>query len=171
MFWTMSDHPHSMSFLTPIVRRKAIRIGNWLHRYGVPEGKAISMAIRRAKEWAKENGFEFRNLNHPDTRKAAHHSENRYVIPYEGEWAVKVQGMKRVEHVFHSKRDAVDQARREAKMAKSVLIILTRSGEVETTISYNVDEPDVRRMKIRDQKIVNSYPGIRKGPRQYTRFS
>jgi uncharacterized protein YdaT len=152
-----------------MARRKAIRIGNWLHRYGVPQGQAISMAIQRAKEWAKENNIPFKNL--AERSKTDERSRDRIVIPFEGEWAVKVRGMRRIEHVFHSKRDAVDQARREAKKAKSVLVILTRTNEVEATISYNVDEPGIRRMKIRDQKIVNSYPGIRKGPRKYSRFS
>jgi uncharacterized protein YdaT len=171
MFWTKYNYPNSMRKLPPAVRLRAIHIGNWLHRYGIPHGKATAMAIEHAKEWAKENNIPFKYLDKENPKKIDQHSEDRFVIPYEGEWAIKVRGMKRVEYIFHSKKEAVDRARMEAKRAKSVLIILSRNGDIETTISYNVDQAHVRQMKMRDQKIVNSYPGTRKGPRKSTRFS
>jgi uncharacterized protein YdaT len=171
MFWTKYNYPNSMRILPPVVRLRAIHIGNWLHGHGIPHGKAIAMAIEHAKEWAKENHIPFKYLDKEHPAQREQHSEDRFVIPYEGEWAVKVRGMKRIEHIFHSKKEAVDQARREAKKAKSVLIILNPAKQIEATISYNVDQPGIRRMKIRDQQIVNSYSGTRKGPRKYTRFS
>jgi hypothetical protein len=171
MFWTKFNYPNSMRALPPVVRLRAIHIGNWLYRYGVPHGKAIAMAIERAKEWAKENNIPFNYRDRPGRTNANQRLEDRFVIPYEGEWAIKVRGMQRVEHVFHSKQEAVDRARWEAKRTKSALIILSRNGQVEASISYNVDRPGIRRMKIRDQKIVNSYPGTRKGRRNYSRFS
>ena len=42
-----------MKFLPPTVRVKAIEIANALLAEGVEEGKAIRIAIAKAKEWAR----------------------------------------------------------------------------------------------------------------------
>ena len=55
-----SDYfPTSMKHLPSLVRAKAIEIANALLAEGMDEGKAIRIAIAKAKEWAKhrwENG-------------------------------------------------------------------------------------------------------------------
>ena len=57
MPWTKEDYPESMKNLSPEVRDKAIEIGNALMEEGkYDEGRAISIAIARAREWAENRG-------------------------------------------------------------------------------------------------------------------
>ena len=52
MPWDEDRYPASMSHLQVQVRRKAIEIANALLEEGYDEGKAIRIAIAKAKEWA-----------------------------------------------------------------------------------------------------------------------
>jgi hypothetical protein len=52
MPWDEDRYPASMSHLPARVRRKAIEIANALLEEGYDEGKAIRIAIAKAKEWA-----------------------------------------------------------------------------------------------------------------------
>lgn len=52
MPWTEQRYPPSMRHLTPAVRAKAIEIANALLDEGMDEGKAIRIAIAKAKQWA-----------------------------------------------------------------------------------------------------------------------
>jgi uncharacterized protein YdaT len=48
--------PHaSMKSLPPVLREKAIEIANALLEEGMDEGKAIRIAIARAKRWARSH--------------------------------------------------------------------------------------------------------------------
>jgi uncharacterized protein YdaT len=57
MPWNESYYPRSMEHLPPLVRRKAIEIANALLEEGYEEGKAIRIAIAKAKEWAERRGL------------------------------------------------------------------------------------------------------------------
>jgi uncharacterized protein YdaT len=52
MPWTADRYPVSMRRLPTLVRDKAIEIANALLAEGMDEGKAIRIAIAKAKEWA-----------------------------------------------------------------------------------------------------------------------
>jgi uncharacterized protein YdaT len=52
MPWDEDYYPRSMRNLEPEVRRKAIEIANALLAEGYEEGKAIRIAIAKAREWA-----------------------------------------------------------------------------------------------------------------------
>ena len=52
MPWNEERYPVSMRRLDPSVREKAIEIANALLEEGYDEGKAIRIAIAKAKEWA-----------------------------------------------------------------------------------------------------------------------
>ena len=52
MPWNDERYPASMRGLDVRVRRKAIEIANALLEEGYDEGKAIRIAIAKAKEWA-----------------------------------------------------------------------------------------------------------------------
>jgi uncharacterized protein YdaT len=52
MPWDEDYYPASMKHLPPDVRSKAIEIANALLEEGYEEGKAIRIAIAKAKEWA-----------------------------------------------------------------------------------------------------------------------
>jgi uncharacterized protein YdaT len=53
MPWNSVYFPASMKYLPPLVREKAIEIANALLDEGMEEGKAIRIAIAKAKEWAE----------------------------------------------------------------------------------------------------------------------
>ena len=55
MPWTSTRYPPSMSHLPEPVREKAIEIANALLEEGMEEGKAIRIAIAKAKEWAERH--------------------------------------------------------------------------------------------------------------------
>lgn len=57
MPWNESYYPASMKNLPPAVRTKAIEIANALLEEGMGEGKAIRIAIAKAKEWAEHHGI------------------------------------------------------------------------------------------------------------------
>jgi uncharacterized protein YdaT len=50
--WNSIYYPNSMKNLPSLVREKAIEIANALLAEGMEEGKAIRVAIAKAKEWA-----------------------------------------------------------------------------------------------------------------------
>lgn len=57
MPWTLDRYPASMKHLPEPVLEKAIEIANALLEEGMEEGKAIRIAIAKAKEWAAHHGF------------------------------------------------------------------------------------------------------------------
>ena len=57
MPWNESYYPRSMEHLPSLVRSKAIEIANALLEEGYEEGKAIRIAIAKAKEWAERRGL------------------------------------------------------------------------------------------------------------------
>lgn len=65
MPWTADRYPKSMTNLPQFVRLKAIEIANALLAEGMDEGKAIRIAIARAREWAERQD---RTERQPDTR-------------------------------------------------------------------------------------------------------
>lgn len=103
------------------------------------EGIAIATAISRAKDWAANRGKETESqVSGSRTTDVKKHGEDRYVIPYhEHEWAIKNEGSERVEKVFNKKKEAVQQARKEARNANASLTIQKRDGKVQQRISYN----------------------------------
>jgi uncharacterized protein YdaT len=57
MPWTDIDYPVSMRHLSGPVREKAIEIANALLDEGMDEGKAIRIAIAKAKEWTQRHDW------------------------------------------------------------------------------------------------------------------
>ncbi|HTP72568.1 MAG TPA: hypothetical protein VML58_10140 [Burkholderiaceae bacterium] len=55
MPWDESRFPPSMGHLAPPVRSKAIEIANALLAEGMDDGKAIRIAIAKAKQWAGQH--------------------------------------------------------------------------------------------------------------------
>lgn len=55
MPWTKKDYPDAMKNLDKKVRDKAIDIANALLEEGYEDGRAIPIAIDKAKEWAKNH--------------------------------------------------------------------------------------------------------------------
>lgn len=61
MPWNETDFPASMRHLSPPVRAKAIEIANALLEEGMDEGRAIRIAIAKAKQWAAQRGLPLRD--------------------------------------------------------------------------------------------------------------
>ncbi|MBL0741969.1 DUF2188 domain-containing protein [Chryseolinea lacunae] len=138
MPWTTSNYPDSMKNLPERVRDKAIDIANaLLEERDMEEGIAIATGISRAKDWAANHDLKVDNPDTSNITDVKHHGEDRYVVPHEKEWAIKVEGEEKVEKIFRTKKDAVRQARREARSANASLTIQQKSGRVEKRISYN----------------------------------
>jgi uncharacterized protein YoaH (UPF0181 family) len=55
MPWSLEHYPKSMVNLPDDVRLKAIEMANALLAEGMEEGKAVRIAIAKAKEWAQHH--------------------------------------------------------------------------------------------------------------------
>jgi uncharacterized protein YdaT len=61
MPWTEQRYPPAMQSLAPPVRAKAIDIANALLGEGMDEGKAIRIAIAKARQWAGHHAIRQEN--------------------------------------------------------------------------------------------------------------
>lgn len=138
MPWTKKNYPVSMKNLPEEVRDKVIEIANALLRERhMEEGIAIATAISRAKDWAAEHGKKIDNPEKSKITDVKKHGQDRIVIPYNKQWAIKIEGREKIEKMFHTKTEAIRQAREEAKEVNGSLTIQLRSGRIEKRISYN----------------------------------
>ena len=139
MPWTKDEYPASMKNLGAEVREKAIEIANaLLKETEMDEGIAIATAISRAKDWAANRGVETEPTSEDaKTTDVKEHGEDRYVIPYDGRWAVKSEMSDRVEKIFDYKVEAVKYGRSAARKSNASLTIQKKSGRVQQRISYN----------------------------------
>jgi hypothetical protein len=64
------------------------------------------------------------------------HGEDRYVVPHGDEWAVKKEKGKR-ETVFDTKKEAVQEAKKEAKAANASVTVQGKHGAIKERHSYN----------------------------------
>lgn len=139
MPWTNSSYPASMKNLPKAVREKAIEIANaLLEEARMKEGIAIATAISRAKDWAANRGKKTESKvpgsKSTDVKK---HGEDRYVIPYKEQWAVKKERSSRVEKAFDNKEEAVKEAKKKARNANASVTIQTKAGKLQQRLSYN----------------------------------
>jgi uncharacterized protein YdaT len=124
MPWTKKNFPDSLKNLPLQVRNKAIEIGDALiEDERMEEGIAIATAISRAKDWAAERGIHYDLPSDSRKTDVKVHGQDRYVIPYEDKWAVKVEGGKTVEKIFRTNEEAVKRARKETKAVNGTLTI------------------------------------------------
>jgi uncharacterized protein YdaT len=147
MPWTKEDYPDSMKNLPVEVRNKAIEIANaLLEEREMDEGIAIATGISRAKDWAVNHNLEIEPTSQDSkTTDVKEHGEDRYVIPYEGKWAVRSESSDRVEKTFDHKVEAVRYGRAAARKSNASLTIQKKSGRVQQRISYN---PNKRARKL-----------------------
>jgi uncharacterized protein YdaT len=103
------------------VREKAIEIANaLLDEADMDEGIAIATSISRAKDWAANRGMDIEPTSEEaTTTDVKEHGEDRYVIPYEGKWAVKSESAERVEKIFDHKIEAVKYGRTAARKSNA----------------------------------------------------
>ena len=138
MPWTKKDYPASIKNLPDEVRNKAIEIGNaLLEEKNMDEGIAIATATSRAKDWAANRGKPSEapagTSRKSDVKK---HGEDRYVAPHGNEWVVKKEKGKK-EEVFNTKKEAVKEAKEEAKQSNASVTIQGKHGKIERRESFN----------------------------------
>ena len=138
MPWTKKDYPASMKNLPDEVRNKAIEIANaLLEERNMDEGIAIATATSRAKDWAANRGKESEapegTSRKSDVKK---HGEDRYVTPHGDDWVVKKEKGKK-EEIFSTKKEAVKEAKQEAKESNAAVTIQGKHGRIEQRQSFN----------------------------------
>jgi len=148
MPWTKKDYPASMKNLPDEVRNKAIEIANaLLEERNMDEGIAIATATSRAKDWAANRGKESEApegaSRKSDVKK---HGEDRYVTPHGDEWAVKKEKGKK-EEMFSTKKEAVKEAKQEAKESNASVTIQGKHGRIEQRQSFNPNRRHRNRSK------------------------
>lgn len=118
MPWSKNDYPDSFKNLNPAVRNKAIEIANALLRDGYEEGRAIPIALDRARKSVEDDGekviFEIRA-----------HDEG---------WQLKKKDSKKAILIEETKEDLMSEAKRYANKNNGELHIYTKDGSLEETL-------------------------------------
>lgn len=134
MPWDKTDYPVSFKNFEPLLRKKAIEIGNALLAEGYPEDRAIPIAISQSKKWLKEATEQekeaFSKENYP--KKDDKHSgepinqdllDNDVLVFYkEDKWFVQTKGAEKAADSFGTKEEAVKRAKEIAENKESKVL-------------------------------------------------
>jgi uncharacterized protein YdaT len=140
MPWDKDDYPASFKNFEPLLRKKAIEVGNALLAEGYPEERAIPIAISQSKKWLEEASVSEKNAfskeNYP--KKSDQHSgerinqdllDNDVLVFYkEDKWFVQTKGAEKAAASFKTKEEAVTRAKEIAENKESMVITL-KQGE------------------------------------------
>lgn len=107
-----------MKNLSGSTRAKAIEIANALLEEGYEEGRAISIAIAKAKEYTDSMNNSTNDLTY-------------HLVPHDGEWAIKKQNASRVTEVFQTKNEAIAKANNLVRKNNAKLVIHKQDGTIE----------------------------------------
>jgi len=119
MPWTKNDYPDSFKNLDSDVRNKAIEIANALLHEGTEEGRAISIATAKAREYVHGDS--------PDRTKyeAKARSEDWILMRENGERAIFKED---------TKDDLLEKAKPYVNEHNGILIVYHADGSVESTL-------------------------------------
>lgn len=118
MPWTKKNYPDAMNNLEEEVRNKAIDIANALIEEEYNEGRAISIAISRAKEW-------YENRGNDTSSDVTHH-----LVPEEDQWILKsLKGSKRL--MFETKEEAMNKVKDMSKNQAMKVMIHDSNGKFQ----------------------------------------
>lgn len=141
MPWDKKDYPNSFKNFEPVLRKKAIDIGNALLAEGYPEDRAIPIAVSQAKEWLENvSDSEKRKFEEePYPKKKDKHSDKKInqdlldndVLVYfkEERWQIRTKGAKRASDSFSTKKEAVDRAREIAENKESKVVTYNKGEQ------------------------------------------
>lgn len=148
MPWNMNDYPTSMKNLAPLIRKKAIDIGNALLVDGYPDDRAISIAISQAEKWYQEasaadkKAFEQEaNPTKQDSHKQDKHAGKLLTaavnVKYkDGQWLVISDSAEKASNTFTHKQEAVERAQEIARNKQTKLKIYKQDGTLQETKEY-----------------------------------
>lgn len=120
MPWNKNDFPDSFKNLDPDVRNKAIEIANALLREGNDEGRAISIATAKAREYV-----------HGDE----HFNRTKYEAKARGEdWILMKEDGSRAIFKEDTKEDLLEKAKPYVNEQNGILAVYQADGTLETNL-------------------------------------
>lgn len=119
MPWDNDDYPVSFKNLEPDVRKKAIEIANALLHEDYEEGRAISIATAKAREYV--HGDE---TNRPEYE----------VKPREYDWVLMKSGGKKAIFKDETKIDLLDKAKPYVNKQNGILSVYHQDGSLAETL-------------------------------------
>lgn len=119
MPWTKNDYPDSFKNLEPDVRNKAIEIANALLREGSEEGRAISIATAKARDYVHGDSAD------RTTYEAKARDEDWILIKKGGERAIFKED---------TKEDLLDKAKPYVNDHNGILAVYHTDGSLESTL-------------------------------------
>lgn len=140
MPWNENYYPNSMKNLDPMVRRKAIDIGNAMLKEGYKESSAIPIAISEAEKWIQDASEEdIKALKEKDITKHKNDPKNtssrlqdkNVDVKYDDKdkmWVVITEGAKKADSKHSTKKEAEKRAKEIAEN-KGVKVISHKKSE------------------------------------------
>lgn len=149
MPWNMNDYPASMKNLDPLIRKKAIDIGNALLSDDYPDERAIPIAISQAEKWyddaSAEEKKDFQKAKAPQKNDSHEHDKNAkklmnadVEVKYqEDQWIVISEKASQASDTFDKKKQAVERGKEIAKNKNSTVKIYKQDGKLQDTFNYS----------------------------------
>lgn len=149
MPWNMNDYPASMKNLDPLIRKKAIDIGNALLNDDYPDERAIPIAISQAEKWyddaSAEEKKDFQKAKAPQKNDSHEHDKNAkklmnadVEVKYqEDQWIVISEKASQASDTFDKKEQAVERGKEIAKNKNSTVKIYKQDGKLQNTVDYS----------------------------------
>lgn len=149
MPWNVNDYPASMKNLDPLIRKKAIDIGNALLNDGYPDDRAIPIATSQAEKWYKDASAsekkEFQQAKAP--QKTDSHTRNKNAkklmnadveVKYEeDQWQVISESASQASDLFNTKEKAIERAKEIAKNKEASVKVYKQDGQLQQTFDYS----------------------------------
>lgn len=141
MPWNKEDYPASFKNFEPLLRKKAIEVGNALLAEGYPEDRAIPIAISQSKKWLEEASEPEKNAFSKESypKKSDKHSgekinqdllDNDVLVFFkEDKWFVQTKGAEKAADSFKTKEEAVARAKEIADNKESKVITFKRGEQ------------------------------------------
>lgn len=149
MPWNMNDYPASMKNLDPLIRKKAIDIGNALLDDGYPDERAIPIATSQAEKWyddaSAEEKKDFQKAKAPQKSDSHEHDKNAKKLMnadvavkyHEDQWIVISEKARQASDIFDKKEQAVERAKEIAKNKNSSVKVYKQDGKLQDTFDYS----------------------------------
>ncbi|RLQ96508.1 DUF2188 domain-containing protein [Falsibacillus albus] len=119
MSWSMQDYPDSMKNLPEATKSKAIEIANALLDEGYEEGRAISIAIDRARSVKEDDQG---------------NKEEYHLLPHDKGWQLKKANGDRAIMVEETKSSILEKAKQHVKQQEGALVIHKEDGSIENSL-------------------------------------